>query len=1457
MKRLNVKLALWLTGILLVTVVGVHFLHGYQLERNADSLKLLAEAAVKQGNTEEAIKNYDQYLKYKDDAESYSALAKMVDAKAQAPGASVRDKRRAYTILEEAIRRHPELTDVRELLVEYMIMMARFDDGLGHIDFLNSNGTTSPKLELQRARCHFGNRKQDQAIKTLQTLIGFDEQARQFKEDPGAGGHEVEAFQMLAQLLYRGPDGEERAKNVMDQLIVYNPDSAKAHLARAQFTNAAFRPDGSTESLERAKQKIKEDLDKAIEIAPDDVDVLLGVSSFALNEKDYSRARELLDRALALQPKKQEVYVQLAQLALAEKDIPAGIEHLKRGMEKAEVVQALLPMLFDLQLSARDIAGALQTCDTMEKRELYLPELVRYFRARVKVGEQEFWEASRELEAVRPAVARSPFAGNYLTQLDLLLSGCYEALGLHDRQLEVAQRVVQVQPSHATARLSKAAALQRLGRFDEAAVDLQLLVTNIEHLPGFRTQVLQLMVVDQGRRPKEARDWTVVNELAELVFAAPTVSQMDKDILKAELLMAQDQLDEAQAILLACRKQDPKNQRVWMVLTRLLQNKDRVDSIGTLLDQAEKEVGDVFSVRQERLRQVVRQGGKDAPAQLKNLEQNLDQFTEDERLALMTLLGGAYLQLQQTDDAKRCFRLVIEHDKKNAQIRQMLFELMSDTNDTAGMEELLKDIHDSPNWGPQSPLYKYAKAMSLIRPLATKDRGQGTELTDDDRKALTTARRLISEAQSVRGEWGVLWRVRAEIEHFEGNIDGAIESYQSALACSQTGQGVVARRLVRLLSAQRRFSEADEALKYVGEIGSADPLNAVLKQTMLAKGDIPKALELAEKDLAEDPKNPANQIGLAQVLEQAGRPDEAEAAYRKAVEVGPNLPHTWILLVRNLVANKKTPEATEVIRKATPVLEENATALAQLHELVGDKQAAERFYQAAAEEKRNDVAPLRQLAEFYFRQARSGERKDFMEGVRRADPYLQRIVEVTSNAQDMQSLRELAWARRSQAEIMAATGVYEDVIRATQLIEKNARDGKLAPEDIQAIVQMLSKRPEPESRAKSVRLIEQLAAQRSLTAREQLVLGQLNEIQGNWSRAKELMVSSLTQQGNDPEAMLAFVQALTKHGEYEEAARWLATLDDVMSKVDTRTGNALKPAIYELRARVLSKTGQREQAVAVLRQLVPRPLPPSELRRLAEVAMLMEQLGEYDAAQQLLEEYVSQEKRGTIAMAAFLGRRGQVDRAFELLDEARKNQSIGEVLPVALETLRYHSDQATPERFRILEGWATAGLQNEADIPRIKLLMAEIKDLQGQYDEVVKLYREVLAAKETSPAQAALVKNNLAFVLAVTKQDLPEALKLIGESINVMGPMSDLLDTRGLIYLNQGKLQQAMTDLRLSASDSPTVSKFLHLAQAEKQADNLDAARDALAQAEELGDNLSRLTPLERQSYQQLVDELK
>lgn len=234
--------------------------------------------------------------------------------------------------------------------------------------------------------------------------------------------------------------------------------------------------------------------------------------------------------------------------------------------------------------------------------------------------------------------------------------------------------------------------------------------------------------------------------------------------------------------------------------------------------------------------------------------------------------------------------------------------------------------------------------------------------------------------------------------------------------------------------------------------------------------------------------------------------------------------------------------------------------------------------------------------------------------------------------------------------------------------------------------------------------------------------------------------------------------------------------------------------------------------------------------------------------------------RGTIAMASYLGRRGDIDRAFVLLEEARKNQPMIEILPCALEALRGHRDMATKEKFKMLEEWVGTGLKGEANPQQIKLLLAELYDLQGRYPEVISTYRDILADEEANAYQKALVKNNLAFVLAITKESplaLAEALKITDEAIRVLGPTSDLLDTRGLVYLSMAKSNEALADLRTAIAADASSTKYFHLAMAEKQAGNVEAARTALAKAVEMGIDANQFTSLEKANFEKLKTDLK
>ncbi len=166
-------------------------------------------------------------------------------------------------------------------------------------------------------------------------------------------------------------------------------------------------------------------------------------------------------------------------------------------------------------------------------------------------------------------------------------------------------------------------------------------------------------------------------------------------------------------------------------------------------------------------------------------------------------------------------------------------------------------------------------------------------------------------------------------------------------------------------------------------------------------------------------------------------------------------------------------------------------------------------------------------------------------------------------------------------------------------------------------------------------------------------------------------------------------------------------------------------------------------------------------------------------------------------------------------------------------------------------------MQAEADSQQIKLLAAELYEFQGRYPEVIKLYREVLESDKANPFQKVISRNNLAFTLAITKKDLGQAMELTQGAIRQFGPTSDLLDTRALVYLAQGNVKPAIADMQTALADHPSAAKYLHLAEAEKQAQNMESARAAMAKAQGLGVDLNRLSWVERKNYPQLVDQLK
>jgi tetratricopeptide (TPR) repeat protein len=151
---------------------------------------------------------------------------------------------------------------------------------------------------------------------------------------------------------------------------------------------------------------------------------------------------------------------------------------------------------------------------------------------------------------------------------------------------------------------------------------------------------------------------------------------------------------------------------------------------------------------------------------------------------------------------------------------------------------------------------------------------------------------------------------------------------------------------------------------------------------------------------------------------------------------------------------------------------------------------------------------------------------------------------------------------------------------------------------------------------------------------------------------------------------------------------------------------------------------------------------------------------------------------------------------------------------------------------------------------------AEFREVQQKYDDAINTYRELLANPDVSGIRRAVVLNNLSYLLSLADPSGAaggtDALKLVEEAAEILGPTADILDTRAMVLIGRKQFDKAINDLDLSVTDNPTPSKYFHKSVAHLLAGQNKAALDAWAKAEELGLSLETLNLMEHGRYQQM-----
>jgi tetratricopeptide (TPR) repeat protein len=1409
-RTVNVKFLAWLVGGAAVFGVGVHYLHGFQVRRNAAILLEQAHRAETEGRPDQAADYLGRYLAY---APGHTGVLAEYGLLLDKLAKSARAQEGAYLVLDEVLRRDPGRLDVRRRQAQIALDLKRYSDAEENLRKLRDKLPNDAEVVELLGRCQTARGKYKEARGSFQT-------ATRLAPD------RVSSYVLLARLLRSQPgevreEGEKAeamkglADQTVDRMVRANGQSFRAYTERALYR----REFPGAGDVEQALRGAEQDLSEARRLAPEEADVLLLSAEVARDRSDLGAARGHLRLGCAKHSKDPRMYLALAALELQDGKPEQAAACLDQGLKQIPRQPELLWELANVLIRAGKGEEAAAVIERLH-REPFPPPLLEYLRARLRMGEKKWLEAAGILERTYPLLAADPRAAQ---QAGLCQAQCYERLGDADRAYAAYLRVVGLNPRSDPARLGAGRVLAAMGQIPGAVAQYRQVVKQPGAPAAALTEMAELLIALNSGLPADQAEWEEAEEVlrrAEALAPSPEVT-----VLQAEVLAQQGKLDEARAKLeQASDGKKPRPVEIWVALAALEGRRKRPESALALLDEAEQKLGDGVELRLARAGHWAGRKGAEARQALDQLAQGSDKFPAEEQRRLLRGLAGAYARLGATAEAERLWGRVAEPDDLG--LRIALFDLALQAGDTAAVERVLEDMRRIE--GPEGTVWRYGKAAHLIQ--AAKG---------GDAKALAEAETLLAPVAVRRPGWSRVPLCLGQIEELRKKPEAALPHYLQAIRLGERSP-LALERAIALLYAGRRYTEAYELIRKLPTHQSlSSGLQKVASEIWLeVANDKDRALSLARSAVAQDAKDYREQLWLGRMLWLSGEAKEAEPAFRRALDLADNIPDTWVALIQYLAAVGRTEDAEREIENAQHKLpkDQASLALAQCYEAVGRPGRARELYQSALAAHPEDVATLQAAAVFSLR---SGETQD-------ARRHLEKIL--TLKFKDPDAARA---AGRTLAVVLMAGGDYQESRRALALVGlleqgiQSERPERESPEDLRFRAGVLALQRNRNERQKAIPLLEALIATKMATPEDQFLLAEVYESTGDWPRAHKRMLQLLSlPQGENPRYLAYFALGLLRHGQPDEVQVWLDKLAN-----QKQEANSFRTT--EIKARLFKAQDKSGAAVELLAKYA-----EGKDVDLRAAAGLLEDLKETEAAERMYRKYVaaSRDKKpeSVLDLAQFLGRRQRVREALDLCEGAWRTCPPLAVTQACLYIVG-ETPAAPPEEYRRVQRWLESAIEKDPE-SSLSGALAHLHYLQGHDDAAEAVYRKTIATNNR-PGSKAMALNNLAFLLMLRGGDGKESLALVQRAIELAGPRPVFLDTRAVVALKMGKRGEALKDLDDVIREAPSASAYFHRAEA-RLAQDRDAAKLDWQQAKELGLKVSDLHPRQRPAYDQLARQL-
>lgn len=1216
----NLRFTLALIVGFAVFGIGVHFLHAFQVDRNATKLLDRSHAALEKGEIDEAIRFLRSYIGFRpQDADAVAELAQLLDRRARSGG----ELMQTYFTYEEALRRNPTRSDLRRRAAEIAFRLGRFTDSLNQIKVLEKNGESDADLSLLAARCYIGEDEIRLAIvkylKTLEqrdsTVGAYSQLAELFRQryEDLPKQHElteiknskplVELFPLKRELIAGITDEkilsqQERIDVLLQRMIEHGEPKFEAYLERGRARIRAGQLDLAEADIQEALSMDATAKDVVLAAA----DLAVMQASAATEVENEEKSADLLNKAVTLAQGGLELetttpafYLTLFRAEQMRGNFSAAQKYLENGLQAIPqaLISASLDDRGDFQALQPQFSTTLadflitqsQRVDSHDESESLLSqatELIKqhkrdfapswqtdYLEGRIDLVKEQWSEAIPRLERARRFLISSV---ELRRSIDLSLGACYQKLNNPDRRVVVYRRALEDDPFWTIARLEMARALVDAGRINDAINEYGLL----SGIPSAPLELARILLLQELKKPEANRSWSLIESAiraeTELRRREELPPSPGVDVLQAEILWHQGKTEEAKKLIAKSRIDHPDSASVVATEMRLIlsdpnvEDAERTRQAQKVLNAAKQDLGDRFDLRMSEAMLCSKLPPEEADKLLDQLSLNLDDYSDEQRIELYRRIAQVYLSIGKPEKAKAVWKTLAEGSDAPVMARLALIELARRSGEAAEIDEQLKFITEiEGEAGPYGNVVKVQQILSGI------DLKVGESLTDPQKQLLNQCRDLLQQAQSQRTSWTYVERLLGDVERLLGNKEVAVEHYRRAIDQGDRTQAIVSY-VVDALYEQKRFPEADRILNQLSEetpeVLSGDLARLAWKVAWQQR-EYDQALGLAG-NAAQDSTNYQDYIWLSRLQFAKGeRGESVETPLRTATERFPKEPEVWLAYVSYLARVDRVDDAKKELEVAKTILPKDPPHLIPLtlgkgYETLKLLDEAEANYKAALNTDVDNALFQVQLADFYTRH----------NNFEKASPLLEALIR--SDSKTPAELRD--WAMRRRTQIAAMTGTYADVDAALKLLDKNQAEGKtLSLYDLRTKLQILSRRNTKKDKRELLATLKEIQQRGAATGLERLQLAMLYNDLEDWEQSVATFEELVKDNPQASSAMIEYSNALVKHGEIKKAREWY-------ERASAFASNSL--SLVLLNVRILSAQNDSDGAHKVMDQFL-------------------------------------------------------------------------------------------------------------------------------------------------------------------------------------------------------------------------------------------------------------------------------